>query len=52
MTENQLREMKMMEEVAEQVGMNYTDTSDSRNVAQPVDNFLFPWEDQPRTRSH
>ena len=30
MTENQLGEMQMMEEVAEHVGMNYPETSDSR----------------------
>ena len=34
----------MMEEVAEHVGMNYPDTPDSRNVAQPFDDFLFPWD--------
>ena len=27
--------------------MNYPDTPDSRNVAQPVDDFLFPWEEGP-----
>ena len=36
----------MMEQMAEHVGMNYPDTSDSRYVAQPVDNFLFPWKDE------
>ena len=46
MTENQLGEMQMMEQVAEHVRMNYPDTSGSRYVAQPVDNFLFPWEDE------
>ena len=45
MTENQLGEMQMKEEVAEQIGMNYPDTPDSRYVAQPVDDFLFPWEE-------
>ena len=45
MTENQLGKMQMTEEVAEHVGMNYPDTSDSIYVAQPVDNFLFPWEE-------
>ena len=45
MTENQLEEMQMMEEVAEQVGMNYPEVPDSRYVAQPFDNFLFPWEE-------
>ena len=46
LTENQLGEMQMMEQVAEHVKMNYSDTSDFRYVAQSVDNFLFPWEDE------
>ena len=45
MTENQLGEMQMTEEVDEHVGMNYFDTFDCRYVAQPVDDFLFPWEE-------
>ena len=45
MTENQLGEMQRTEEVAEHVGMNYPDTSDSIYVAQLVDDFLFPWEE-------
>ena len=44
-TENQFGEMQMMEEVAEHVEMNYPDTPDSIYVAQPVDDFLFPWEE-------
>ena len=32
-------------EVAEHVGMKYPETPDSRNVVQPFDNFLFPWEE-------
>ena len=44
-TENQLGEMQMMEEVAEHVGMNYPEIPDSRYVAQPFDDFLFPWEE-------
>ena len=44
-TENQLGEMQMMEEVAEHVGMNYPEIPDSRFVAQPVDDFLFPLEE-------
>ena len=44
MTENQLEEMQMMEEVSDHVGMNYPEIPDSRFVAQPVDDFLFPWE--------
>ena len=45
MTENKLGEMQMMEEVAEHVKINYPGTPDSRYLAQPVDNFLFPWEE-------
>ena len=44
-TENQLEEMQMMEEVSDHVGMNYPEIPDSRFVAQPVDDFLFPWEE-------
>ena len=44
-TENQLGTMQMMEEVSEHVGMNYIEIPDSRYVAQPFDDFLFPWED-------
>ena len=44
-TENQLGEMQMMEEVVEHVGLNYPETPDSRYVAQPFDDFLFPWEE-------
>ena len=44
-TENQLGEMQMMEEVTEHVGMNYPEIADSRYVAQPFDDFLFPWEE-------
>ena len=36
----------MMEEVAEHVVINYHDTLDYRYVAQPVDIFLFPWEEE------
>ena len=45
MTENQLEEMQMMEEVSDHVGVNYPEIPDSRFVAQPVDDFLFPWEE-------
>ena len=45
MTENQLGEMQMMEEVVEHVGMNYREIFDSRFVVQLVDDFLFPWEE-------
>ena len=44
-TENQLGTMQMMAEVSELVGMNYPEIPDSRFVAQPVDDFLFPWEE-------
>ena len=37
----------MMEEVAEHVGMKYPETPDSRYVAQPFDDFFFPWEEGP-----
>ena len=42
MTENQLEEMQMMEEVSDHVGMNYPEIPDSRFLAQPVDDFVFP----------
>ena len=45
MTENQLEEMQMMEEVSEHVGMNHPETPESRFVAQAVDDFLFSWEE-------
>ena len=45
MKENQLGEMQMMEEVAEHLGINYPETPDSRYVAQPFEDFLFPWEE-------
>ena len=35
----------MMEEKAEHVGVNYPKTRDSRYVVQPVEDFLFPWEE-------
>ena len=44
-TENQLATMQMMEEVSDHVGMNYPEIPDSRFVAQPVDDFLFPWKE-------
>ena len=44
-TENQLGTMQMMAEVSEHVGMNYPEIPESRFVAQPVDDFLFPWEE-------
>ena len=37
--------MQMMEEVSDHVWMNYPEVPDSRFVAQPVDDFLFPWEE-------
>ena len=46
MTENQIGEKQTMEQVAEHVRMDYSDTFDSRYVAQSVDNFLFSWEDE------
>ena len=44
-TENQFGTMQMMEEVSDHVGMNYPEIPDSRLVAQPVDDFHFPWEE-------
>ena len=45
-TENQLGTMQMMGEDSDHVGMNYPEIPDSRYVAQPVDDFLFPWEEE------
>ena len=45
MTENQVGEMQLTEEVAEHVRMSYPEPPDSRYVAQPVDDFLFPCEE-------
>ena len=45
-TENQLGTMQMMAEVSDHVGMNYPEIPNSRFVAQPVDDFLFPWEEE------
>ena len=45
MTENKFGELQMKDEVAEHVRMNYPDTPDSRYGAQPVNDFLFPWEE-------
>ena len=42
----------MMEEMVEHVGMNYPDTPGSRYVAQPVDDFLFPWEEGGSAENH
>ena len=44
--ENQFGTMQMMEEVSEHVGMNYPEIPDSRFVAESVDDFLFPWEEE------
>ena len=41
-TEKQLGEKQVMEEVAEHVGLNYPETLNSRYVPQPFDDFLFP----------
>ena len=45
-TENQLGTMQMMEEESEHVGMKYPEDPDSRYVAQPFNDFLFPWEEE------
>ena len=44
--------MQMMEEVSDHVGMNYPEIPDSRFVAQPVDDFLFPWEEAGSAENH
>ena len=36
----------MMEEVAEQLRMNNPETVEPRYVAQPLDDFLFTWEER------
>ena len=43
--ENQLGTMQKVEQVSEHVGINYSEFPVSRFVAQPVDDFLFPWEE-------
>ena len=35
----------MIEEVSDHVGMNYPETPDSRYLAQPFHDFIFPWEE-------
>ena len=45
-TENQLGTTQMMGEVSDHVGMSYPEIPDSRYLAQPVDDFLFPWEEE------
>ena len=42
MTENQFEEMQMMEEMAEDVGMNYLDTPDSRYVGRKQNQLKTP----------
>ena len=51
MTENQLEEMQMIEKVSEHVVMNYPEIPESRFVAQPVDDFLFLWEEAGSTEN-
>ena len=48
-TENQLGTKQMMEEVSENVGINYSEIPDSRYVAQPVNAFPLPWEEEMRS---
>ena len=45
-TENQLGKLRMIEEVPEQMGMNYPEILDSSYVAQPVNDFPFPWVEE------
>ena len=35
-----------MWQIAEQIGMVYREVPDSGHVAQPVNDFLFPWEEE------
>ena len=44
-TENQLGTVQLMEEFSDHVGMNYPEIPDSRIVAQPVDDVVFPCEE-------
>ena len=50
-TENQLGTMQMMGEVFDHVVMNYPEIPDSRFVAQPVDDFFFPWEEEESVKN-
>ena len=43
---NQLGTMQMTEELSEHVGLNYPEITDSRYVAQAVDDFRFHWEEE------
>ena len=51
-TENQLGTKQRMGEVSDHVGMSYPEIPDSRFVAQPVDDFLFPWEEEGSVENH
>ena len=44
-TENQLGTMQMMQKVSEHVRMKYPEIPDTRYLAQPVNDFLFSWEE-------
>ena len=44
-TENHFGTMQMMEEISDHVGINYAEFPDSRFVAQPVEDLLFPWKE-------
>ena len=41
--------MQMMENVSEHEGTNYPKIRDSISMAQLVDDFLFPWEEDRRS---
>ena len=43
--ENQLGTIVLMSQIAEKVGMDYSEVADSKHVTQPVNDFLFPWEE-------
>ena len=44
-SKNQLGKMEAMSQIAEQFGMYYPEVPVSGYVAQPVNEFLFPWEE-------
>ena len=45
-TEKQLATKQMIEEVSQHVGMNYPEIPETRYLAQPVEDFNFPWEEE------
>ena len=45
-TWNEFGMMGMMSQIAEKVGIDYSEVPDSRYVAQPMNDFLFLWEEK------